>query len=51
MAPHLIMAHTAICPSIRNVVVWNRTPEKAEDVIKDLANLNPSSGLNPGGHN
>ena len=35
MAPHLIMAHTAICPAIQNVVVWNRTAEKAEAVIKD----------------
>lgn len=36
MAPHLIMAHTAIRPSIRHVAVWNRTPDKAEAVIKDL---------------
>ena len=36
MAPHLIMAHTAIRPSIKKVIIWNRTPEKARTVIKDL---------------
>ncbi len=32
MAPHLIMAHKAIRPSIREVAIWNRTSEKAEAV-------------------
>ncbi|MGI9499156.1 MAG: ornithine cyclodeaminase family protein [Geminicoccaceae bacterium] len=38
MAPHLIMAHKAIRPSIRRVTVWNRTQEKAEAVIRELEN-------------
>lgn len=29
MAPHLIMAHLAVRPSIRTVEVWNRTQERA----------------------
>lgn len=37
MAPHLIMAHTAIRPSIRNVVVWNRGAERARSLAADLA--------------
>lgn len=36
MAPHLIMAHTAIRPSIRRVLVWNRTPARAMELAKTL---------------
>lgn len=36
MAPHLIMAHTAIRPSIRKVFVWNRSAERASKVAQDL---------------
>ena len=36
MAPHLIMAHKAIRPSIREVAVWNRTRDKALAVIAGL---------------
>ncbi len=36
MAPHLIMAHTAIRPSIEHVQVWNRSPERARAVAADL---------------
>lgn len=36
MAPHLIMAHTAIRPSIRQVWVWNRTPARAEQLAREL---------------
>ncbi|MDH3663442.1 MAG: ornithine cyclodeaminase [Alphaproteobacteria bacterium] len=36
MAPHLIQAHKAMRPSIREVAVWNRTKEKAEAVIAGL---------------
>ena len=36
MAPHLIMAHKAIRPSIREVAIWNRTREKAQAVITGL---------------
>jgi alanine dehydrogenase len=36
MAPHLIMAHTAIRPSIDRVWVWNRSPARAEKVAAEL---------------
>lgn len=36
MAPHLIMAHKAVRPSIREVAVWNRTRAKADAVIAAL---------------
>lgn len=36
MAPHLIMAHKAVRPSIRKISVWNRTREKADAVIEAL---------------
>lgn len=36
MAPHLIMAHCAVRPSIRRVSMWNRTREKAEAIVDEL---------------
>lgn len=36
MAPHLIMAHTAIRPSIRHVLIWNRTPARATELAETL---------------
>lgn len=36
VAPHLIMAHKAIRPSIRNVTIWNRTKEKAGAIVDQL---------------
>jgi alanine dehydrogenase len=35
MAPHLIMAHCAVRP-IREVKVWNRTPQRARRLAADL---------------
>jgi ornithine cyclodeaminase len=32
LAPHVIMAHTAARPSIRRVLIWNRTPARAQAV-------------------
>jgi ornithine cyclodeaminase len=29
LAPHMIAAHTGVRPSLRTVLVWNRTPERA----------------------
>ncbi len=45
MAPHLIMAHKAIRPSIRTVLIWNRTPEKAKAVAEALASGGASADL------
>lgn len=33
LAPHLIAAHRAVRPSIEHVVVWNRTPTAAENLV------------------
>jgi len=37
LAPHVIMAHTAARPSIDRVLVWNRTPARAHEVVAALA--------------
>lgn len=36
MAPHLIMAHTAIRPSITKVMIWNRNAERARKLAAEL---------------
>ncbi len=36
LAPHLVMAHLAIRPSIRRVAVWNRTAARAEEMVSRL---------------
>ncbi len=36
MAPHLIRAHRAIRPSLRRVIIWNRTLARAEGVREVL---------------
>lgn len=45
MAPHLIMAHVAIRPSLKKVMVWNRTLEKAKAIIDDLEAQGTLPGL------
>ena len=39
MAPHLIRAHMAVCPSIREVTIWNRTTARAEALAVEMAHL------------
>ncbi len=36
MAPHLIRAHTAVRPSIRRVLIWNRTPARAARLTAEV---------------
>jgi len=36
MAPHLIRAHVSVRPSIRRVVIWNRTHSRAEQLADSL---------------
>ncbi len=36
MAPHLIRAHCEIQQTIREVVIWNRTPSRAEELADSL---------------
>jgi ornithine cyclodeaminase len=38
MAPHLIEAHAAVRP-IRRVLIWNRTPARAEALARSLGHL------------
>jgi len=45
MAPHLIMAHKAIRPSLKHVAVWNRSPDKPKSMINDLEGQNAMAGL------
>ncbi len=37
LGPHVVAAHLAARPSIEQVLVWNRTPEKAEKVAAAFA--------------
>jgi alanine dehydrogenase len=37
MAPHLVSAHCQIRPSLKQVFIWNRTPEKADNLCAKLA--------------
>ena len=41
MAPHLVSAHCEIRPSLRQVQVWNRTPDKAQQLCDSLAEKFP----------
>jgi ornithine cyclodeaminase/alanine dehydrogenase-like protein (mu-crystallin family) len=45
MARPLVRAHVAARPSIEQVWVWNRTPERAVEVIADLAAEGVAVGL------
>ena len=36
LGPHLITAHTSVRPSIREVLVWNRTPARAQALAAEL---------------
>ncbi|KAL8050852.1 hypothetical protein ABFX02_06G106600 [Erythranthe guttata] len=36
LAPHLIKAHLSVRPNIKQVVVWNRTPEKSKTLVENL---------------
>lgn len=36
LAPHLIRAHMTACPSLRRVLVWNRTPIRRDALVANL---------------
>lgn len=44
LAPYLIRAHCAVRP-IENVLIWNRSPERAQKLLPRLADLNASVAL------
>ena len=37
LAPHMVAAHKAAQPTIEQVLIWNRTPERARALAKRLA--------------
>ena len=53
LAPHLIAAHREVRPSLRRVLIWNRTRSKAEklaealgaEVVEDLHEAIPSADI------
>ncbi|MBZ9775034.1 ornithine cyclodeaminase family protein [Mesorhizobium sp. CO1-1-8] len=49
LAPHMVRAHLAARPSLQNILIWNRSPERAELVAQELAgegiNATPWSSL------
>lgn len=36
LAPHLIKAHLAARPSVKKVIIWNRTEEKAKKLAEEM---------------
>lgn len=45
MAPHLIRAHLSARPSLRKVIIWNRTVEKARTLAQKLGESDEFAGL------
>ncbi|KAL1340739.1 hypothetical protein HN51_027213 [Arachis hypogaea] len=45
MAPHLIRAHLSARPSLRRVLIWNRTVEKARTLAQKLRESGEFEGL------
>lgn len=45
LAPHLIRAHFSARPSLRKVLIWNRTVEKAKTLAQNLRESDEFSGL------
>ena len=47
MAPHLVSAHCAVRPSLKQVHIWNRTGDKAVTLCASLAEKFPQIGFTP----
>ena len=47
MAPHLVSAHCEIRPSLKRVLVWNRTADKAQQLCDSLARKFPNISFKP----
>lgn len=45
LAPHLIKAHLAVRPSLKRVIVWNRSLEKAKTLVEKLSNEGYFEGI------
>ncbi|KAL2527357.1 NAD(P)-binding Rossmann-fold superfamily protein [Abeliophyllum distichum] len=38
LAPHLIKAHLSVRPKVKKVIIWNRTEEKARNLVEKMSN-------------
>ena len=47
LAPHVIMAHLAIRPSITRILIWNRNIDKAEALVRRLQHLPANLSVAP----
>lgn len=47
MAPHLVSAHCEVRPSLKQVRVWNRTNDKAQNLCASLADKYPQISFTP----
>ena len=47
MAPHLVSAHCEVRPSLKQVHVWNRTNDKAQNLCASLADKYPQISFTP----
>lgn len=45
LAPHLIKAHLAARPSLKRVIIWNRTLKKASDLAEHLRKRGDHNGV------
>lgn len=45
LAPHLIRSHVAIRPSLKRVIIWNRTAEKAARLVTEMKEEEGFEGL------
>jgi ornithine cyclodeaminase/alanine dehydrogenase-like protein (mu-crystallin family) len=45
LAPHVIAAHRAVRPSLRTVLLWNRTPSRARELAATLQDVVPVTDL------
>lgn len=47
MAPHLVSAHCEVRPSLKQVHIWNRTNDKAQNLCASLADKFPQISFTP----
>lgn len=50
MAPHLIKAHLSARPSLRRVIIWNRTVEKARKLAEEMGDDGRFNGVSFDSH-
>lgn len=45
LAPHMLAAHRAARPSIREILIWNRTPSRAQNLVRRHAETLEREGI------